>query len=145
MNGSDLSHRAATDLRPLQDAFAALFFVAVGMLFDPHVLLDDPVRVLIVLAVIVVGKSLAALAIVLTLRYPLHTALTVAAALAQIGEFSFILADLGVELGLVPLEAQQLILAGALVSITLNPMVFALTTRLQPTRNLAARLRARSR
>jgi CPA2 family monovalent cation:H+ antiporter-2 len=92
-----------------------------------------------------VGKPLAALVIVAAIGYPVRTGLVVALGLAQIGEFSFILADLGVELGLVPLEAQQLILAGALVSITLNPMVFALTTRLQPTRNLAARLRARSR
>jgi CPA2 family monovalent cation:H+ antiporter-2 len=145
MNGSELSHRAATDLRPLQDAFAALFFVAVGMFFEPAILIEDPYRVLIVLALIVVGKSLAAFAIVWVLRHPIHTALTVSAALAQIGEFSFILSDLGVELGLMSGEAQQLILAGALASITLNPLLFALVTRLQPRRTLAARLRARPR
>jgi CPA2 family monovalent cation:H+ antiporter-2 len=131
VNESDLSRRAADDLQPLQDAFAVLFFVAVGMLFDPAILLRQPLQVLTVVAVIVVGKSLAALAIVLALRYPLGTALTVSAALAQIGEFSFILAGLGVSLGLLPPEGHLLILAGALLSITLNPLTFALATRLQ--------------
>ena len=92
INESDLSHRAATDTQPLQDAFAGLFFVAVGMLFDPEILFEQPLKLLAVLAIIVVGKSLAALGIVLALRYPLGTALSVSAALAQIGEFSFILA-----------------------------------------------------
>jgi CPA2 family monovalent cation:H+ antiporter-2 len=105
--------------------FSALFFVAVGMLFDPSILLRQPLQVLAVVATIVVGKSLAALAIVLAFRYPLDSALTVAAALAQIGEFSFILAGLGVSLGLLPPEARDLILAGALLSIALNPFLFA--------------------
>ena len=145
MNGSELTHRAATDLQPLQDAFCALFFVAVGMFFEPAILLEQPLRVLAVLGAILIGKSLVAFAIVRLLRYPLHSALTIAVALAQIGEFSFILADLGVDLGLLPPAGEQLILAGALVSITLNPLLFALANRLQPKRTLAARLRARSR
>ena len=132
MNGSDLSHRAATDLQPLQDAFAA-FLVAVGMLFDPRSS-STTARVLTVLAVIVLGKSLAALGIVLVLRYPLSTALTVSAALAQIGEFSFILAELGVRLGLLPEQGHHLLLAGALLSIILNPLLFAVVARMQPSR-----------
>jgi CPA2 family monovalent cation:H+ antiporter-2 len=95
------------------------------MLFDPHVLIDAPLRVLLVVAIIVVGKSIAAAMIVLLSRYPLNTALTVSAGLAQIGEFSFILAALGISLGLLPREAQSLILAGALISMALNPLVFA--------------------
>lgn len=134
INESDLSHRAARELQPLQDVFSVLFFVAVGMLFDPGILTREPIRVLTVLAIIVVGKSLAAFAIVLLLRYPTSTALSVSAALAQIGEFSFILAALGIALGLLPLEAQNLILAGALLSISLNPLVFTLTSRLQSAR-----------
>ena len=121
---SDFHKRAATDLQPLQDAFGVLFFVAVGMLFDPMILVRQPLRVLVVVGIIVIGKSLVALGIVLALRRPLSTALTVSAALAQIGEFSFILAALGVSLGLISLDAQNLILAGALLSITLNPLVF---------------------
>jgi CPA2 family monovalent cation:H+ antiporter-2 len=123
---SDFSHEAATSALPLQDAFAVLFFVSVGMLFDPSVLVEHPVRVLAVLFVIVVGKSLAALGIVLVFRYPLHTALRISASLAQIGEFSFILAALGVSLGLLAPEAQSLIVAGALLSITIHPFVFGL-------------------
>jgi monovalent cation:H+ antiporter-2, CPA2 family len=124
INESELSHRAASGLQSLQDAFGVLFFVAVGMLFDPRILVRQPLQVAAVVAIIVVGKSLAALAIVLALRRPLPTALTVSAALAQIGEFSFILASLGVALELLPREGQNLILAGALISITLNPLVF---------------------
>jgi CPA2 family monovalent cation:H+ antiporter-2 len=124
INESDLSHRAANDLLPLQDAFGVLFFVAVGMLFDPKILVRQPLQVLAVLGIIMVGKSLAALGIVLALRRPFSTALTVSAALAQIGEFSFILAGLGVGLELLPVEGQNLILAGALISIALNPFVF---------------------
>jgi CPA2 family monovalent cation:H+ antiporter-2 len=131
INESDLSHRAATDTQPLQDAFAGLFFVAVGMLFDPEILIEQPHKLLAVLAIIVVGKSLAALGIVLALRYPLGTALSVSAALAQIGEFSFILAGLGVSLGLLPPEGHTLILAGAILSITLNPLLFNLVSRLK--------------
>jgi monovalent cation:H+ antiporter-2, CPA2 family len=126
INGSELSHRAASSLEPLQDTFTALFFVAVGMLFEPLVLVQHPLEVLTVLAVIVIGKSLAALIIVLLLRRPLRTALTVAAALAQIGEFSFILAVMGLDLKLLPPEGQSYIVAGALLSITLNPLLFRL-------------------
>lgn len=137
LNESELSHRAAADLQPLQDAFGALFFVAVGMLFDPNILIQQPLQVLAVLAIIVVGKSLAAFGIVRLLHYPTSTARTIAAALAQIGEFSFILAGLGLTLGLLPLEGQHLILAGALLSITLNPLVFRLFTGRQPSSGLS--------
>jgi CPA2 family monovalent cation:H+ antiporter-2 len=123
---SQFSHRAAEESLPLRDAFAVLFFVSVGMLFDPKVLVEHPLQVLAVVAVIVVGKSLAAFVIVLLFRYPLNTALTVSASLAQIGEFSFILAALGVSLKLLPPEGQSLIVAGALISIALNPLVFSL-------------------
>lgn len=122
---SQFSHRAAEETLPLRDAFAVLFFVSVGMLFDPQVLLDEPMKVVAVVAIIVIGKSLAAALLVLLLRYPLNTALTVSASLAQIGEFSFILAGLGMSLGVLPPQGQSLILAGALISIALNPLVFA--------------------
>lgn len=122
---SEFSQRAAEQTLPLQDAFAVLFFVSVGMLFDPQVLIENPLHVLITVAIIVLGKSLAAMIFVLLLRYPVKTALTVSASLAQIGEFSFILAGLGVVLGLLPKEGQSLILAGALISIALNPFVFS--------------------
>ncbi len=125
MRESEYSHRAAEDSLPFRDAFAVLFFVAVGMLFDPTILLKQPMQVLAVVAIIILGKSLAAVAIVLALRYPLNTALTVAASLAQIGEFSFILAGLGVSLELLSQDAMSLVLAGALISIALNPLVFA--------------------
>ena len=121
---SELSHQAASDALPLQDAFGVLFFVAVGMLFDPTVLVREPLRVAAVLAVVMVGKSLAALLIVAAFRYPLRTALTISASLAQIGEFSFIVGALAASLGLLPTEAQGLIVSGALLSITLNPLVF---------------------
>lgn len=125
MRESEFSHRAAEESLPLREAFSVLFFVSVGMLFNPMVLVERPFQVFIVVAIIVVGKSLAAAAFVLALRYPLNTALTVSASLAQIGEFSFILASLGVNLKLLPPEAQSLILAGALISIAINPIVFA--------------------
>ncbi len=124
MRESPLSYRAAEESLPLRDAFSVLFFVSVGMLFDPDVLIREPLHVLMVLAIIIFGKSLAAFAIVLLFRYPLNTALTVSASLAQIGEFSFILAGLGVSLGLLPVEGQSLILAGAIISIALNPVLF---------------------
>ncbi|WP_439816241.1 cation:proton antiporter domain-containing protein [Zavarzinia sp. CC-PAN008] len=124
LSESDFSHKAAQESLPLQDAFAILFFVSVGMLFDPSILIRDPLAVLAVVAIIVIGKSLAALAIVLALGYPLSAALTVSAALAQIGEFSFILAGFGVVSGLLLPEARDYILAGALLSITLNSAVF---------------------
>jgi len=123
---SQFSHRAAEETLPLRDAFSVLFFVSVGMLFDPMVLVDRPLQVLGVVGVIVVGKSLAAAALVLAMGYPLRTALTVSAALAQIGEFSFILAALGFSLGLLPAAGQSLIVAGALISIALNPLFFRL-------------------
>ena len=126
VNGSDLSHRAARDLQPLQDAFGVLFFVAVGMLFDPAILIQQPGRVLAVVAVIVAAKSLMAFALMLAFRYPPSGAFTIAASLAQIGEFSFILGELGLSLRLLPKEGLSLIVAGALISITLNPFVFAL-------------------
>jgi monovalent cation:H+ antiporter-2, CPA2 family len=125
VNESDLSHRAARDLQPLQDAFTVLFFVAVGMLFDPSILARQPLQVLAVLAIVVFGKSLAAFGIVTVLRGSIRTAVVVSAALAQIGEFSFILAGLGVSLHLLPAEGLNLIVAGALLSITLNPAVFS--------------------
>jgi CPA2 family monovalent cation:H+ antiporter-2 len=121
---SALSYRAAEESLPLRDAFAVLFFVSVGMLFDPRVLMEQSLQVLAVLAIIVFGKSLAAFLLVLAFRYPLNTALTVSASLAQIGEFSFILAGLGVTLGVLPVEGQSLIVAGALISIALNPLLF---------------------
>jgi len=124
MRESALSHRAADESLPLRDAFSVLFFVSIGMLFDPEVLIREPLKALVVVAIIVFGKSLAAFLLVLAFRYPLNTALTVSASLAQIGEFSFILAGLGVSLGLLSAEGQSLILAGALVSIALNPLVF---------------------
>lgn len=125
VNESDLSHRAARDLQPLQDAFTVLFFVAVGMLFDPSILMRQPLQVLAVLAIVVFGKSLAAFGIVRALGGSMRTALIVSAALAQIGEFSFILAGLGVNLRLLPAEGLNLIVAGALLSITFNPAVFS--------------------
>jgi CPA2 family monovalent cation:H+ antiporter-2 len=130
INQSDLSHRAAAYLQPLQDTFGVLFFVAVGMLFDPMILVRHPGQVLGVVAIIVIGKSLAALGIVLALRRPPSTALLVSAALAQIGEFSFILAALGRQVGVLTAEAQNLILAGAILSISLNPVVFYLALRM---------------
>ncbi len=121
---SEFSHRAADESLPLRDAFAVLFFVSVGMLFDPAVIWNEPLKLLTVVAIIMVGKTIAAVALVLLFRYPLSTALTVGASLAQIGEFSFILAGLGVALKLMPAEGQSLVLAGALISIALNSAIF---------------------
>jgi len=118
-------------LQPLQDAFTVLFFVSVGMLFNPAILIEQPLRVLATLAIVVIGKSLAAFLIVLAFRYPLHTAVRISASLAQIGEFSFILAALGVGLGILSAEAQSLILAGAILSITINPLAFKLADVVQ--------------
>ena len=122
---SDFSHRAEEETLPLREIFSILFFVAVSMLFDPRILIEEPLHVLAVVGIIMVGKTLAAMALVLFFRYPLNTALTVGASLAQIGEFSFILATLGVSLQLLSLDGQNLILAGALISITLNSFVFS--------------------
>ena len=130
LNTSPLGHNAAERSLPLRDAFAVLFFVSVGMLFDPTILLREPLAVLGVLAIVIVGKSIAALAIAAAYRLDRKTSLTVAAALAQIGEFSFILAALSVQLGGMRQETHDLILAAALLSISLNPFVFALIDRM---------------
>ena len=122
---SQFSQRAANEILPLRDAFAVLFFVAVGMLFDPQVLIEHPLKVVATVAIIVFGNSFIAAIFVMLMRYPLNTALTVSAGLAQIGEFSFILAALGLSLGVLPPEGHSLILAGALISIALNPLLFA--------------------
>ncbi|MET0231573.1 MAG: YbaL family putative K(+) efflux transporter [Rhodanobacteraceae bacterium] len=134
LNESKLSHQAAQQSLPFQDAFAVLFFVSVGMLFDPSILVRAPLAVLATLAIIVVGKSLAALAIVRLFGRPLQTGLTIAVSLAQIGEFSFILAGLGIELGLLSKDARDLVLAGAILSICLNPVLFAVLGRWQARR-----------
>ena len=130
LNGTPLGHNAAERALPLRDAFAVLFFVSVGMLFDPTILIEKPFAVLAVLGIVVIGKTLAALAITTTFRLDRATSLTVAASLAQIGEFSFILAALSMYLGAMSRETHDLILAAALLSITLNPFVFALIDRI---------------
>jgi CPA2 family monovalent cation:H+ antiporter-2 len=129
MGESRLSQRAAEEALPLRDAFAVLFFVSVGMLFDPSVLIEAPIAVIATLLIIVLGNSLAAFAFVRAFGLPVGTAITVAVALAQIGEFSFILAGLGVALGVLPAEGRDLILAGAILSITLNPFLFGAVER----------------
>jgi CPA2 family monovalent cation:H+ antiporter-2 len=125
MGESHLSQRAAEQSLPLREAFSVLFFVSVGMLFDPLVVMEHPGKALTVVAVIMLGKTLVTMGIVRAAGYPLATALTVGAALAQIGEFSFILAGLGLALGLLPPEGQSLILVGAVISIALNPLMLA--------------------
>ncbi|HCH50412.1 MAG TPA: Kef family K(+) transporter [Proteus sp.] len=129
LNESDLSHRAAQDTLPLRDAFAVLFFVSVGMLFDPMVLIEHPLGILATLAIIIIGKSAAALVLVRMFGHSRRTALTISASLAQIGEFAFILAGLGVALNVLEPDARNLVLAGALVSIMLNPVLFTLLDR----------------
>jgi CPA2 family monovalent cation:H+ antiporter-2 len=126
---SELSQRAAQETLPLRDAFAVLFFVSVGMLVDPMIVVREPLPVLATLLIIVLGKSIAAYLIVRLFRYPPSTAVTISASLAQIGEFSFILAGLGVTLALLPPDARDLILAGAILSILLNPLFFAMLDR----------------
>lgn len=128
---SDLSHRAAEESLPLRDAFAVLFFVSVGMLFDPSIMLREPLLMLATVGIIVIGKSLAALAIMRAFGHPPATALTIAASLAQIGEFSFILATLGLSLGLLSQNGRDLILGGAIISILLNPLLFFALDRLR--------------
>ena len=128
---SDFSHRAEEETLPLREIFSILFFVSVGMLFDPLILIQQPLHVLAVVGIILIGKTIAAMALVLFFRYPINTALTVGASLAQIGEFSFILATLGVSLQLLSIEGQNLILAGALISITLNSFIFAAVEPIQ--------------
>ncbi|MBP6123184.1 MULTISPECIES: YbaL family putative K(+) efflux transporter [Providencia] len=126
LNESELSHRAAQDTLPLRDAFAVLFFVSVGMLFDPMVLIEQPLGILAVLAIIIIGKSAAALVLVRLFGHSRRTALTISVSLAQIGEFAFILAGMGLALGVMDKDAQNLVLAGAIVSIMLNPVLFTL-------------------
>lgn len=128
---SELSHKAANDSLPLRDAFAVLFFVSVGMLFDPHILLEHPWQVLATFLTITVGKSLAAFVIVRAFGHPTGIALTISTSLAQIGEFSFILAGLGVSLAILPETGRDLILAGALLSIIANPLLFSWLDRWQ--------------
>jgi monovalent cation:H+ antiporter-2, CPA2 family len=131
LSNSELSHRAAEESLPLQHAFAVVFFVSVGMLFNPSVLVEQPFDVIGVLLIILIGKSIAAFVIVQAMGYPMNTALTVSASLAQIGEFSFILAGLGISLGLFPEQGRDLILAGAILSLAVNPLVFAAVKPLQ--------------
>ena len=137
LSESPLSQRAAEETLPLRDAFAVIFFVSVGMLFKPAILIEDPLAVLATLAIILLGKSLAAFAIIRLFRYPASTALLVSVSLAQIGEFSFILAGLGVDLGILPERGRNLILAGAILSILLNPLLFAGLDMLQAWRDKA--------
>jgi monovalent cation:H+ antiporter-2, CPA2 family len=132
LSESALSQQAASETLPLRDAFAVLFFISVGMLFDPVILVRDPLLVLATVAIIVIAKSVAALAIVQLFGRPIGTAATIAVSLAQIGEFSFILAGLGVSLGLMPQLGRELVLAGAIISIMLNPLLFMALDRLRP-------------
>ena len=129
LSESELSHRAAQESLPLRDAFAVLFFVSAGMLFDPAIIVRDPLPVIATVLIITVGKSAAAFLIVLAFRRSTTTALTISASLAQIGEFSFILATLGVGMGLMPPEGRDLIVAGAILSIVLNPIAFFVAER----------------
>lgn len=129
LNESELSHRAAHDTLPLRDAFAVLFFVSVGMLFDPMIILHEPLAVLATLGIIVFGKSIAAFLLVKTFGHSRRTALTISVSLAQIGEFAFILAGLGITLGLLSEHGRNLVLAGAILSIMLNPLLFSLLER----------------
>ncbi len=131
LNESELSHKAANDSLPLRDAFAVLFFVSVGMLFNPNILVVHPLQVLATTFIIIIGKSLAAFLIVRAFGHPKSTALTISASLAQIGEFSFIVAGLGVALGILSGEGRDLVLAGALISIILNPLIFQWLDRWQ--------------
>ncbi|MEI9404707.1 YbaL family putative K(+) efflux transporter [Mesorhizobium argentiipisi] len=132
MSESELSHRAAEESLPLRDAFSVLFFVSVGMLFDSFSLISNGLPILATLAIIVIGKSIAAFVIVIVFRYPIATALMISASLAQIGEFSFILAELGVGLKLLPEQGRDLILAGAILSILLNPLMFLVVDWMKP-------------
>jgi CPA2 family monovalent cation:H+ antiporter-2 len=141
LSESELSHRAAQESLPLRDAFAVLFFVSVGMLFDPWIIIEDPLPVLATVFIIVFGKSIFAFLIVIAFGRPVGTALTISASLAQIGEFSFILAALGVGLGILPVEGRDLILAGAIISIILNPLAFYAIELIKP--HLEQRLKQR--
>lgn len=132
LSESELSYRAAEDTLPLREAFAVLFFVAVGMLFDPSIVLREPVALLGALFIVLIGKSVAAFAIVLLFRYPVGVAMTIAASLSQIGEFSFILIGLGMTMGILPEQGRDLVLATAMISIILNPFAFGLSRRVAP-------------
>lgn len=136
LNESELSHKAASDTLPMRDAFAVLFFVSVGMLFDPRILIEQPLPVIATFVIITLGKSAAAFLIVRLFGHPKSTAFTIAASLAQIGEFSFILASLGVGLKLLPEQGRDFILAGALLSIVVNPMIFTALARWQQRRKM---------
>jgi len=136
LNESELSHKAASDTLPMRDAFAVLFFVSVGMLFDPRILIEQPLPVIATFIIITLGKSAAAFLIVRLFGHPKSTAFTIAASLAQIGEFSFILASLGVGLKLLPEQGRDFILAGALLSIVVNPMIFTALARWQKRRKM---------
>jgi CPA2 family monovalent cation:H+ antiporter-2 len=139
LNGSKFTHRVAEDSQPLRDTFAVLFFVSVGMLFDPMTLVRQPLGVLTVVSIIVLGKALAALAITSLYKLPLRTGLLIAVALAQVGEFSFVLAGMGVRLDLMTQDTYNLILASALISIAINPILFRLAEL------IAQRVEARTR
>ncbi len=142
LNESELSHKAANDSLPLRDAFAVLFFVSVGMLFNPAILIAHPWQVAATFGIIVLGKSLAAFFIVRAFKHPASTALTISVSLAQIGEFSFILAALGVSLKILPPEGRDLILAGSLLSIIANPFLFSWLDRWQKKQDALAPLPA---
>jgi CPA2 family monovalent cation:H+ antiporter-2 len=129
LNGTKFTHKIAEDSQPLRDTFAVLFFVSVGMLFNPMALVEQPLAIAAVLGIVVLGKGLAALAITMLFKLPLKTGLLVAAALAQIGEFSFVLAGLGRLLGVMSDETYNLILAAALLSIAINPLLFVAVER----------------
>ncbi len=140
---SELSHRAAEESVPLREAFAVLFFVAVGMLFNPTIVLSEPLALLGTLFIILIGKSVAAFAIVMLFRHTVGVGMTIAASLSQIGEFSFILVGLGVAMGILPEQGRDLVLAAAMISIVLNPFAFALCAKLEP--HLEARVGGRGR
>ncbi|WP_374568158.1 cation:proton antiporter [Ideonella sp.] len=142
MRESQYSHRAAEESLPLRDAFSVLFFVSVGMVFDPMIVVEQPGRLACVIAVVIGGNALVSMLLVLALRYPLNTALSVAAGLGQVGEFSIILAGLGLSLGLLPAQGMSLILAGVLISIAMNSFVFA---AVEPVRRWVLRHSARAR
>ena len=131
LNESEFSHQAAQDSLPMRDAFAVLFFVSVGMLFDPRILVEHPLQVLATTLIIVFGKSIAAYVIVRAFGHPRSTALTISTSLAQIGEFAFIIAGLGLSLKILPKDGHDLVLAGALITIMLNPLLFMALDRWQ--------------
>ena len=136
---SELSHRAAEESVPMREAFAVLFFVAVGMLFNPGILLSEPMALLGTLFIVLIGKSVAAFLIVMLFRHTVGVGMTIAASLSQVGEFSFILAGLGVTMGILPEHGRDLVLAAAMISIILNPFAFALCVRLEPLLEARAR------